>query len=77
MRFRLYRGRCVSQDSSSQFQCGSRADRRNWQKTPMLLQNVPNGLLLSYRFNFQPPGRDRCRKVGLPVPWEAAVRKTA
>jgi hypothetical protein len=43
----------------------------------MLLQNVPNGLLLSYRFNFQPPGRDRCRKVGLPVPWEAAVRKTA
>jgi hypothetical protein len=32
----------------------------------MLLQNVPNGLLLSYRF-----------QVGLPVPWEAAVRKAA
>jgi len=44
----------------------------------MLLQNVPNGLLLSYRSSFQPPGRDTlCRNLGLPVPWEAAARKAA
>ena len=44
----------------------------------MLLQNVPNGLLPSYRSWFQPPGRGSlCRKVGLPVPWEAAARKAA
>src|ERR1700730_31120 len=38
----------------------------------MLLQNVPNGLLLSYRSWFQPPGRDlsaarwTCRCRGKP-----------
>jgi hypothetical protein len=41
----------------------------------MLLQNVPNGVLLSYR-SFPTSGpRSLCRKVGLPVPWEAAALK--
>jgi len=44
----------------------------------VLLQNVPNGLLLSYRSYFPTSGpRSLCRKVGLPVPWEAAARKAA
>jgi len=41
------------------------------------LENVPNGLLPSYRSSSQPPGRDLSAARWAWVPWEAAARKAA